>query len=75
LAEHRRRETRARLDREIVRRRGTELGGGTSPTAVLKRFAVLMSAQGADPRETQRGVMLVLNFFDEVRRRVAAAEK
>ena len=40
-----------------------------------KRFAVLMSAQGADPRETQRGVMLVLNFFDEVRRRVAAAGK
>jgi hypothetical protein len=40
-----------------------------------KRFAVLMSAQGAEPRETQRGVMLVLNFFDEVRRRVAAAGK
>ena len=40
-----------------------------------KRFAVLMSAQGAEPRETQRSVMLVLNFFDEVQQRVAAAGK
>ena len=37
-----------------------------------KRFAVLMSAQGAEPRETERGVMLGPNFFDEVRRRVVA---
>jgi serine/threonine-protein kinase len=37
-----------------------------------KRFAVLMSAE---PREPQRDVMLVLNFFDEVRRRVAAGGK
>jgi eukaryotic-like serine/threonine-protein kinase len=40
-----------------------------------KRFAVLMSAEGPEPRETQRHVMLVLNFVDEVRWRVAAGGK
>jgi len=36
-----------------------------------KRFAVLMPVESAEPRETQSRVMLVLNFFDEVRRRLA----
>jgi serine/threonine-protein kinase len=40
-----------------------------------KRFAVVMSAKNPEPQETQRNVMLVLNFFDEVRRRVAAGGK
>ncbi|HZM95315.1 MAG TPA: protein kinase [Vicinamibacterales bacterium] len=35
-----------------------------------KHFAVLMSADGPQPGTTQRNAMLVLNFFDEVRRRV-----
>jgi serine/threonine-protein kinase len=35
-----------------------------------ERFAVLMSAEGAELRRTQH--MLVLNFFEEVRRRVRA---
>jgi hypothetical protein len=39
-----------------------------------KRFAVLMSAAGPKPGETHREVRLVLNFFDEVRRRVAAGQ-
>jgi serine/threonine-protein kinase len=36
-----------------------------------KRFAVLMPAESPEPRETQNHVTLVVNFFDEVRRRVA----
>jgi serine/threonine-protein kinase len=39
-----------------------------------KRFAVLMSAESPKPGETQRRVTLVLNVFDEVRRRVAAGQ-
>jgi serine/threonine-protein kinase len=35
-----------------------------------KRFAVLMPA-GQEAQENQRHIMLLLNFFDEVRRRVA----
>ena len=35
-----------------------------------KRFAVVMPVEGPEPRETQSHVTLVLNFFDEVRRRV-----
>ena len=38
-----------------------------------KRFAVLMSAEGPELRETQH--MLVLNFFEEVRRRVGAGAR
>ena len=37
-----------------------------------KRFAVLMPAESPEPRETQNHVTLVWNFFDDVRRRVAA---
>jgi hypothetical protein len=37
-----------------------------------KRFVVLMPAESPEPREMQSHVMLVVNFFDEVRRRVAA---
>jgi Tol biopolymer transport system component len=40
-----------------------------------KRFAVLMPVESPEPRETQSHVTLVLNFFDEVRRRVAAQGK
>jgi serine/threonine-protein kinase len=40
-----------------------------------KRFVVLMPAQSPEPRETQSHVTLALNFFDEVRRRVAAQGK
>jgi serine/threonine-protein kinase len=38
-----------------------------------KRFAVLMSADGPESRRTQH--MLVLNFFEEVRRRVGAGAR
>ncbi len=40
-----------------------------------KRFAVLMPVESPEPRETQSHVRLVVNFFDEVRRRVAAQTK
>jgi eukaryotic-like serine/threonine-protein kinase len=40
-----------------------------------KRFAVLMPVESPEPRETQSHVTLALNFFDEVRRRVAAQGK
>jgi len=36
------------------------------------RFAVLMSAERPDPRLTQHQAMLVLNFLDDVQRRMAA---
>ena len=40
-----------------------------------KRFVVVMSAETPQPQETQNHVTLVVNFFDEVRRRVAAQGK
>jgi len=40
-----------------------------------KRFAVLMSAESPEPRETQSHVKIATNFFDEVRWRVAARRK
>jgi serine/threonine-protein kinase len=40
-----------------------------------KRFLVLMPPEGAARRETQSHVILALNFFDEVRRRVATRGK
>jgi serine/threonine-protein kinase len=40
-----------------------------------KRFIVLMPAENPQPRENQSHVMLVTNFFDEVRRRVAGQVK
>lgn len=40
-----------------------------------KRLVVVMPAQSPEPRETQSHVTLVVNFFDEVRRRVAAQGK
>jgi serine/threonine-protein kinase len=40
-----------------------------------KRFVVLMPAESPEPREAQNHVTLVVNFFDEVRRRVAAHGK
>ena len=39
-----------------------------------QRFAVLLPAEGADPG-AQLQTMLMLNFFDEVRRRVAAGRE
>ena len=48
---------------------------GTAPSFDLapdgKRFVVLMPAESPEPRETQSHVTLMLNFFDEVRRREA----
>jgi serine/threonine-protein kinase len=37
-----------------------------------KRFIALMTAETAESRESQSHVMVVTNFFDELRRRVAA---
>jgi serine/threonine-protein kinase len=55
------------------------LGTGTAPNLDLapdgERFVVLMPADSPEPRETQSHVTLVVNFFDEVRRRVAAQGK
>jgi Tol biopolymer transport system component len=39
-----------------------------------KRFVVLMPADSPEPRETQSHVTLVVNYFDEIRRRVAQAK-
>jgi hypothetical protein len=36
-----------------------------------KRFAVLLPAESPEPRESQSHLMLVVNFFDEVRRRIS----
>ena len=48
---------------------------GLSPNLDLapdgKRFVVVMPIESAEPRENLSHVMLELNFFDEVRRRVA----
>jgi hypothetical protein len=40
-----------------------------------KHFIALLSAESQHPRETQSHVMLVTNFFDEVRRRVPGQGK
>jgi hypothetical protein len=40
-----------------------------------KRFVVLMPAEIAEARETRNHITLVMNFFDEVRRRVAGQGK
>jgi hypothetical protein len=37
-----------------------------------KHFVMLVSAESPEPRETQSHLRLVVNFFDEVRRRLAA---
>jgi hypothetical protein len=39
------------------------------------RFIVLMPVESAEPRETESHVTLVVNFFDEVRRRMAGQSK
>jgi len=51
------------------------LGGNFDLAPDGKRFAVLMPAESPEPRETQNHVTLIVNFFDEVRRRVAAQGK
>jgi serine/threonine-protein kinase len=38
-----------------------------------KRFVVLMAPEGERPRENRSHIMLALNFFDEVHRRLAEA--
>ena len=47
---------------------------GTTPSFDLapdgKRFAVLLPAEGPEPPTVQSHVILVMNFFDELRRRV-----
>jgi Tol biopolymer transport system component len=40
-----------------------------------KRFLVIVPAEGPEPQETQNHVTLMVNFFDEVRRRVAGQAK
>ena len=51
------------------------IGGNFDLAPDGKRFVVLMPAASPEPRETQNHVTLVVNFFDEVRRRVAAQSK
>ena len=49
---------------------------GTAPNFDLaadgRHFLVLMGADSPEPREAQSHVKIVTNFFDDVRRRVAA---
>ena len=40
-----------------------------------RRFVVLMPVESTEARESQNQVTLVMNFFDEVRRRVAGQAK
>ena len=40
-----------------------------------KRFVVLMPAESLEPREPQNHVTLIVNFFDEIRRRATAQSK
>jgi serine/threonine-protein kinase len=51
------------------------LGGNFDLAPDGKRFVALMPGESPQPRETQNHVTLVVNFFDEVRRRVAAQGK
>jgi serine/threonine-protein kinase len=51
------------------------LGGNLDLAPDGKRFVVLLPAQGSGPPEAQSHVKLMVNFFDEVRRRVAAQGK
>lgn len=53
----------------------TGLVAGHSLAPDGKRFVVLMPAEGPEPRETQSHVKIAVNFFDEVRRRVAVQGK
>ena len=45
------------------------------PASDGKRFAVLLPAENPEPQDTRSHMTLVLNFFDEVRRRLATREK
>jgi serine/threonine-protein kinase len=40
-----------------------------------ERFAVVLPAENAEPPDTRSHFTLLINFFDEVRRRVAAGGK
>jgi hypothetical protein len=50
-------------------------GKNYDPAPDGNRLVVLMPAESAEPRETQSHVTLVVNFFDEVRRRLAGQGK
>ena len=50
-------------------------GAGNLDLAPDGRFMVLMPVEAAEARESQSHVTLVVNFFDEVRRRVAEQTK
>jgi serine/threonine-protein kinase len=51
------------------------LGGNFDIAPDGKRVVALLPAESTQPQETQNHVTLVVNFFDEVRRRVAAEGK
>lgn len=53
----------------------TDLGANCDLGADGKRFVVLMPAESPQPQEMQNHLTLVVNFFDEIRRRVAAQSK
>src|SRR5262249_51412483 len=51
------------------------MGGNFDLAPDGKRLVVLMPAESPEPRESQNHVKIVVNFFDEIRRRVAAQGK
>jgi serine/threonine-protein kinase len=51
------------------------LGGNFDIAPDGKRVVALLPAESTQPQETQNHVTLVVNFFGEVRRRVAAQGK
>jgi hypothetical protein len=51
------------------------LGGNLDPEPDGNRFVVLIAAETQQPREAQNHISLVVNFLDEVLRRVAAQGK
>jgi hypothetical protein len=51
------------------------LGVNLDLTPDGRRFVVLMPTESPEPRETQSHVKIATNFFDEIRRRVAAQGK
>jgi Tol biopolymer transport system component len=60
------------LDKQLA---NVGLGGNFDLAPDGKRFVALMPAEGAGQRETQNHVTLVVNFLDEVRRRLAPQGK
>jgi serine/threonine-protein kinase len=56
-----------------TRIQGTDILRGFDVAPDGKRVAVLMPLENAESQDTRHRVTLVLNFFEEVRRRVAAS--